>query len=154
MIAVSADPEVMRFFPAIATAEQTTTFIKRMQLMYAEKGYCYFAVERLSDGAFLGFIGLCYQDFEASFTPCVDIGWRLGKAFWGHGYATEGAQRCLKYAFVELGLKQIKAIAPLINLPSIHVMQKIGMEEELRFKHPRLSAFPHIVDCTCYSIDS
>ena len=77
MVKINASQEVMQHFPSTATAQQTADFIKRMQIQYTEKGYCYFAVDRLSDGNFIGFIGLSYQTFEADFTPCVDVGWRL-----------------------------------------------------------------------------
>lgn len=147
---LNTDPEVMRFFPTINDASTSRAAMRRYQKMYEERGYCYFAVDRLIDEQFIGFIGLCYQDYEASFTPVVDIGWRLDKAFWAKGYATEGALSCLRYGFQEIGLEKIVAIAPQINQPSIHVMQKIGMTKVLDFKHPKLGDYPVLVDCVCY----
>jgi RimJ/RimL family protein N-acetyltransferase len=152
MAAINADADVMEFFPAIATPEQTQEFIERMQNMLATKGYCYFAVDRLEDGIFIGFIGLGYQDYDASFTPCTDIGWRLNKNFWHLGYATEGAERCLQYAFEDLNLNNIKAIAPQINKKSIYVMQKIGMKKQLDFIHPKLLDDERLKHCVCYEI--
>ena len=72
-------------------------------------------------------IGLSEQSYEAPFTPCVDIGWRLKPTFWHMGLATEGAKRCLKYGFQDIQLSKIFSVAPVINTPSIHVMKKIGM---------------------------
>lgn len=151
--AINADPEVMEFFPGTLNPEQNAAFIERMQGMLHDKGFCYFAVDQLSNGAFIGFIGLCEQTYEAPFTPCVDIGWRLDKNHWYKGYATEGATRCLEYGFNELGLKNIKSTAPKINLKSIRVMEKIGMHQQLEFKHPRLLDVPRLVDCVCYELN-
>ena len=74
MIEISSDPDVMQFFPEIATKIQTVEFIDRMKLMYIEKGYCYFPVDQLKDESFMGFIGLYYQTYESQFTPSVDVG--------------------------------------------------------------------------------
>ncbi len=150
---INTTPKVMEFFPGLATLEQTEELIQRMQKIFDEKGYCYFAVDELETGNFIGFIGLGEALFESSFTPCTDIGWRLSERYWGNGYATEGAQRCLVYAFEVLGLKSIKAIAPAVNVKSIQVMEKIGMHHELNFKHPKLLNEPRLVDCVCYEIN-
>lgn len=153
MIAISGDSEVMRFFPAVATPEQTSDFIQRLTTLFNEKGYCYFAVDELESGNFIGFIGLYDQNYEAPFTPCTDIGWRLDKRFWGKGYATEGAKRCLEYAFAVLNLDAVLSTAPKINEPSIHIMEKIGMVKQMEFKHPRLKEHPHLETCVCYQIN-
>jgi len=94
-----------------------------------------------------------YQDYEAHFTPCVDIGWRLKKSVWRRGYASEGAKACLDYAFNQLDLKTIYSVASKVNTPSIGVMQKIGMQKDSEFQHPRLMDFERIRDCELYRID-
>jgi RimJ/RimL family protein N-acetyltransferase len=152
MIDISSDPDVMEFFPAIATKIQTIEFIERMKLMYIEKEYCYFAVDHLKDESFIGFIGLYYQTYESQFTPSVDIGWRLNKKYWNNGLATEGAKKCLEYGFNKLGLKKIIATTPIINIKSIRVMEKIGMVKLAEFKHPRLKSNKRLEDCICYDI--
>lgn len=152
MAAVSADPEVMEYFPSTATQEQTEGFVRRMQKMYADKGYCYFAVELLEGGEFIGFIGLMDKDFEAEFNPSVDIGWRLGKEYWNKGYATEGAKRCLEFGFRDRGLDNILSMATVSNRKSIHVMEKIGMKKRQGFLHPLLKDHPRFVNCECYEI--
>lgn len=151
MAAINADPEVMRYFPATQNQEQTAAFIQRMQQLYAAKGFCYFAVETLADEDFIGFIGLAWQEYAAPFTPCVDVGWRLKPEAWGYGYATEGGKRCLDFAFNDLGLEQVIATAPLANVKSIKVMQQIGMQPLLQFKHPALTAHPALELCAAYS---
>ena len=149
---INADENVMQFFPSIQTREQTESFIDRMQNQYKEKGFCYFAVEILETNQFIGFIGLSEQKFKADFTPAIDIGWRLNPNFWHKGYATEGAKRCLEFGFHQLKLKEIIATAPTINLPSITVMQKIGMQKVKSFKHPLLKEYSELETCVLYSI--
>jgi RimJ/RimL family protein N-acetyltransferase len=153
MTAINTDPEVMAYFPALYDQEQTAAFITRMQQLYADKGYCYFAVETLGEQQFIGFIGLAWQTYEAPFTPCVDIGWRLCKAAWGHGYAAEGAGRCLEYAFHILQLDQVNAVAPVANERSVRVMQRVGMKPLMHFKHRALTAYPALENCVCYFIE-
>lgn len=150
MAAISGDQEVMKYFPAVATYEQTAAFIRRMQDEFAEKGYCYFAVDELSTGLFIGFIGLTWKTFEADFTPCVDIGWRLTPAVWGKGYATEGAIRCLDYAFDTLKLDKVYSMAPKINSTSQRVMQKAGMVQVGEFEHSMLKDYPDLKQCVLY----
>lgn len=152
MTAISLDPKVMEFFPTTRTPEQTKGFVKKMQEMFDDKGYCYFAVDVLEPGKFIGFIGLCYQTYNVPFAPFVDVGYRLAVEAWGKGLATEGAARCLNYGFNELGIHTIKAIAVEQNTKSTHVMEKIGMKKALHFTHPELSDWPEYENCVCYSI--
>ena len=154
MIEIISDPDVMQFFPAIATKTQTVEFIDRMKLMYIEKGYCYFTVDQLKDESFIGFIGLCYQTYESQFTPGVDIGWRLNKKYWNNGLATEGAKKCLNYAFNVIELESIISTTPIINTKSIRVMEKIGMQKLIEFKHPRLKSNEKLEDCVCFKISN
>lgn len=147
---INADKAVMEFFPGIINVENTGKFISRMQEQFKDKGYCYFAVDQLSDGKFVGFIGISEQYFESDFTPCVDIGWRLGKKFWGKGYATEGARRCLEYAFKNLKLGKIYALAPKVNKRSINVMQKLGMRQVKTFIHPKIKEHEKLKECVLF----
>ncbi|WP_224999990.1 GNAT family N-acetyltransferase [Cesiribacter sp. SM1] len=153
MAALNADPEVMAYFPGTASEEETYRFIERMQQQYAERGFCYFAVDKLEDGEFIGFIGLSEQNYQAYFTPCTDIGWRLKKSAWGQGFATEGAKACLDYTFSRLGLEKVYAVAPLVNTPSENVMKKIGMQPLKTFMHPLLLQDERLRECMVYMID-
>lgn len=150
--ALNADEDVMEHFPKPLTKEETAAFIKRLQKLYSDRGYTYFAVELLDTGELIGFIGLAYQDYEVECFPAVDIGWRLKKSAWGKGYATEGAQRCLAYAFNELKLDSVIAICPIRNSKSQQVMKKIGMTKMGVFKHPRLKEYPEQATCFWYEI--
>jgi len=153
MAAISADAEVMRHFPKVQDLEDTRGFIERMHTQYLNNGYCYFATEILESRTFIGFVGLCSISFEAKFTPCVDIGWRLHKDHWGKGYATEGAKACLDFGFDEIGLDKIYAVCPITNLPSENVMKKIGMTKHSLFKHPNLADYPLLEECYAYVIE-
>ncbi len=153
MSALNADPRVMEYFPTIKSKEETAQFINRMQKLFEEKGFCYFAVDRLDNQSFIGFIGFGWQTWEAAFNPNVDIGWRLAQSNWGKGFATEGANRCLKYGFENLGFEKVNSIASIVNTKSTKVMQKIGMQQVMNFEHPLLLDFPQIKDCVLFSIE-
>ena len=152
MAAMNSDPGVMEFFPGLQGRQKTEEFINRMRKQMLDKGYCYFAVDKLEDGTFIGFIGLSGQTFPAAFTPCIDIGWRLSKKEWNKGYATEGAKRCLYYGFNELKLKTIHALAPKVNLRSENVMKKIGMKKISEFVYPLLVNDQRLSECVLYKI--
>lgn len=149
---INADKKVMQFFPSTPTKKATEDFILRMQEQFSKKQFCYFAVELLNTQQFIGFIGLSEQTYESEFNPSIDIGWRLAKEFWHKGYATEGAKACLAYGFHQLKLDTIISVAPIINIPSISVMQKIGMQKVYEFKHPFLLDYPKLVTCVFYEI--
>lgn len=153
MYEINSDPMVMRFFASCPTHNQTSDFVHRMMLHQQNKGFCYFAVETLADRNFIGFIGLMSQDYDAFFTPCVDIGWRLKRSEWNKGYATEGATRCLQYAFQELRLNQVFAVATHNNAPSIRVMKKLNMQQSGSFDHPALESNSSLNPCEVYRID-
>ena len=147
---MNSDPVVMEFFPGLQDHQQTIQFVRKMQKQFEEKGYCYFAVDRLDREECIGFIGLSDQDYKADFTPCVDIGWRLKQSAWHHGYATEGAKKCLEYGFSEIGLKKIFAVAPKINTRSEHIMKSIGMHKLSEFNHPALHEDTRLNPCILY----
>ncbi|MDP4843467.1 MAG: GNAT family N-acetyltransferase, partial [Salibacteraceae bacterium] len=128
--AINSDEDVMEHFPKTLTIQETTAFVERLQNHFEQFGYTYFAVEVLETDELIGFIGLTYQDFEAEFTPATDIGWRLKKSAWGKGYATEGARRCLEFAFHDLKLKRIVSIRTESNSKSENVMSKIGLRKK------------------------
>lgn len=133
---MNADREVMRFFPAVRTLEESKQSLQQFKVHFKEYGYCFYAVDELESGNFIGFVGLNNPAYQTDFTPCVEIGWRLRKEFWNRGYATEAAEKCLEYAFSELGLQKIVSFTSVLNKPSENVMQKIGMHKVKYFLHP------------------
>lgn len=154
MTQINLDEAVMEFFPSTLSKEQTADFIIRMSNQFAKNGFCYFAVDKLIDNELIGFIGISEQSYAAPFTPCIDIGWRIKSNEWNKGYATEGAKRCLEFAFTELKLKEIFAIAPTVNKKSESIMLKIGMQKQYEFVHPLLAQNEHLKNCILYKIDA
>ncbi len=136
---MSADPEVMRFFPSIMTRAESDHFIDRNMQTITALGYGFFAVEHRETGTCIGAIGLAKATFDAHFTPCMEIGWRLRRSVWGQGYALEGAGACLDYGFDTLGLEDILSFTAKVNQPSMAVMKRLGMtpHSQAEFEHPR-----------------
>jgi RimJ/RimL family protein N-acetyltransferase len=143
--AMTADPEVMRHFPAVLTREQSDAWIDRMSRKISERGWGFWAMDYLAEGApapqFAGFTGLNIPDPELPFGPCVEVGWRLAPRFWGLGLASEAGRMALRAGFESLGLQEIVAVTTLRNTRSRAVMQRLGMQESVvdGFDHP---AFP------------
>ena len=151
--ALNEDERVMEHFPKPLTHQETEAFINRLRKHFDDWGYTYYATEVLETGTLIGFIGLAYQTYEAEFTPAVDIGWRLKPSAWGKGYATEGAKRCLEFAFEILELEKIVAVFTANNKKSENVMKKIGMTRKGEFNHPALSEYPDLERCIWYEIE-
>lgn len=153
MAALNQDEKVMEFFPSTQDKAKTQGFIQRMQTHQAKHGYCYFAADRLDTNEFIGFIGLCRQDYLDDRPAFTDIGWRLKQTAWGKGFATEGAKACLTFAFKEMNLDKVYSVCSLINVKSEKVMQKIGMHKEMELKHPLLGDYPELEVCVFYLIE-
>src|SRR5690242_8553598 len=86
---LNADRRVMEFFPAPLTREESDAGVGRIRAHFAAHGFGLWAVEVVGRAPFIGFTGLMPPRFEASFTPCIEVGWRLAFEHWGQGYATE-----------------------------------------------------------------
>lgn len=149
--AMNSDPKVMRFFQKPLSEGESKALMERMNTLFKDKGYCYFAVDLLQTGELIGMIGLGWKTFEANFTPCVDIGWRIRKEFWNQGLTSEGAQACLEFAKAK-GIQRVLSMASLGNLASIRVMQKIGMKYWQDFEHPELIDHTAISRLSLYRI--
>ena len=142
MLAMSTDPEVMRHFPQVMTPEEVSAFVVRQRSLLAAGEPGLYAVERRDDASFIGFVGLATQTFEAPFTPCVEVGWRLVSEAWGRGFATEAAHAALRHGFEDLGLRDIASMTAVGNERSIAVMRRLGMHRDPAddFVHPRVPA--------------
>jgi RimJ/RimL family protein N-acetyltransferase len=149
--AMGADPEVMEFFPALLSRRESDVFVARIEQHFADHGYGPWAVEERASGSFVGFVGIFHTNFEAHFTPCVEVAWRLMRSAWGKGYASEAARESVRYAFQDLGLQQVVSFTSVGNLPSQRVMRRIGMRHDAPgdFQHPRVEAGhplrPHVL---------
>jgi len=137
-IEMNLDKEVMKYFPAILNKEQTIEFYDRVQKHFLENGFGLYVVENTITQEFLGYTGFMIANFEASFTPCVEIGWRFKKQYWGKGYATEAAKACLQYGFDTLGFDKIYSFTATPNIKSENVMKRIGMIKTGTFSHPKI----------------
>ena len=124
---LNADPRVMEHFPAQFSCEESDALAARIEDHFEQHGFGLWAVEIVNIAPFAGFIGLSVPRFEAHFTPCVEIGWRLAAEFWGRGYATEGAQAVVAFGFEQLLLPEIVSFTVPSNLRSRRVMERLGM---------------------------
>jgi RimJ/RimL family protein N-acetyltransferase len=138
---MNRDPAVMEYFPALLSRDQSDAIVARIEQMFCEQGFGLWALEVPGVAAFIGFVGLSVPRFEAFFTPCVEVGWRLAREHWGHGYATEAARAALDFGFGACGLTEIVAMAVATNQRSRRVMERLGMTREAAddFDHPQLA---------------
>jgi RimJ/RimL family protein N-acetyltransferase len=135
---MSADPAVMEYYLSVRSRAQSDARVDEIEAEFARIGFGKWAVEIPGKAPFAGCVGLSAVLFEASFTPCVEIGWRLARPFWGNGYATEAALAAMEDGFKRVGLQEIVSFTIPGNTRSIRVMQKIGMTKDGEFDHPRL----------------
>jgi RimJ/RimL family protein N-acetyltransferase len=140
---MNADPEVMEHFPAPMSVDESRAMVGRIREHFDEHGYGLWAIEPRPGQpvvGFLGFVGLAVPRFEAAFMPCVEVGWRLRRAAWGHGYATEAARAAVDYGFSDLGLAEIVSFTTMRNARSRAVMERLGMSHDPAedFEHPNV----------------
>ena len=138
--ALNADKRVMEFFPSMLSREESDALAMRIQKEMEEKEYGLWAVEVKEGAPFIGFVGLHEVAFEAPFTPCIEVGWRLAFEHWGKGYAFEAASQVLEYAFNVLGLDEVVSFTTVDNARSCKLMERLGMTRNPaeNFDHPRI----------------
>jgi RimJ/RimL family protein N-acetyltransferase len=143
---MNADPRVMEYFPAPLTAEESDQLADRIEAHFRDHGFSMCAAELRDGGEFIGFVGLARPRLVAHFTPCVEIGWRLGREYWGRGLATEAAREMTRCAFGDLKLDEIVSFTVPANLHSRRVMEKLGMahDDADDFDHPLLPEGHHL----------
>ena len=137
---LNADAEVRRWFPGTMTREESDALAAVFRARIAAHGFGMWAVEAMGVAPFIGFVGIQQVTFEAPFAPAVEIGWRLARAHWGRGYATEAARAALAYGFGPAGLAEIVSFTVPGNKASRRVMERIGMRRDPAgdFDHPRI----------------
>ncbi len=149
---MNADPEVMEHFPSVMTTEQSDGLVDRMHTHLEEHGWGLWAVEVRASDEFIGFVGV----WPIGFDPFRqreqrEIGWRLQRSAWGHGYASEAASAALEYAFTDLGWPEVVSFTAVRNVRSQAVMERIGMvrDPSSDFDHPSVPeghpVRPHVV---------
>lgn len=133
---MNADEEVMRYFPSVLTREQSDAMARRIQSLFEENGFGFWAVE--CEGRFAGFTGLNRTTFATPMGPHIEIGWRLAPWVWGRGIATKAATEALRRAAEEYSLSDVYSFTTQTNSRSEAVMKRLGMSrrEDLDFDHP------------------
>ena len=149
-----ADRDVMQFFPSTLSEAENLALAQRVHGLIAERGWGLWAVEVPGVSDFIGFVGLHVPKDYLPCSPCVEIGWRLAKPYWGKGYASEAATAALGYAFTELQLDEVLSFTAVANLPSAAVMKRIGMTNTHRnFMHPDIEAGHPLCEHVLYRLD-
>jgi RimJ/RimL family protein N-acetyltransferase len=154
----------MEFMGRRLSCDESDAMAARLQAELQQRGWGLWAVEVQAGAPFIGFVGLSIPGFDAHFirlqkvaysafcprakgatfarfTPCVEIGWRLARDHWHHGYASEAATESLRFAFQELQLPQVVSFTTALNKRSVRVMENIGMSRDRTgdFEHPGLA---------------
>lgn len=144
--ALNADPDVTQYLGPPLSREDSDRTAWAINASYEAQGFGFLAVERRSDGMFLGAAGLSKEKW---YPDDLEIGWRLAREYWGHGYATEAAASWLDYAFKEAGLPRVIAVTDTPNVRSIAVMRRLGMS----FDHEAVLEDDGVLfDATIYSL--
>lgn len=140
--AMNADAEVMRYFPKPMGRKSSDALAALIRSNMAKHGWGLWAVDVKTGPHFAGFVGLAVPSFQAEFMPAIEIGWRLGRDCWGVGYATEGAQAVLAFAFGRLNLAEVVSFTAVGNHRSRGVMERLGMIHKPAedFEHPMIAA--------------
>ncbi|MFJ6793421.1 GNAT family N-acetyltransferase [Streptomyces sp. NPDC091268] len=151
---INADPEVMRWIGDGSTLdlEETVEQIERWEEEWDDEGFGIFAVELLASGELIGAVGLSVPEWLPEVLPAVEITWRLGRSFWGQGYASEAAHATLEFALQDRGLDRVVAVNRAGNEESENVIRKLGMEPEKDTSHPEFASLLNIhgIDLTEY----
>ncbi len=152
---LNQDPRVMKYLGPPLSLQQSKAIIARQTELTESGAPAFWAVERLSDTQFIGCIGVKTVNFDVSFAPCYEVGWRLSADYWGRGYATEGAKAALDIAFERWDMPRIYSFTVPKNTPSQRVMQRIGMKrvEGGDFDHPNLAEGDPLLRHVLYTLD-
>ncbi|MFJ2993330.1 GNAT family N-acetyltransferase [Pandoraea sp. NPDC087047] len=154
--ALNADREVMRHFPTTLDKTQSNAVALRLAQHLETHGFGPWALEIPGVTPFAGFVGLMRVGFDAPFVPAVEIGWRLARAWWSKGYATEAASAAARYAFETLGMDSLVSFTVPANVRSRAVMQRIGMRHcpDEDFLHPLIPLGHRLRRHVLYRLDA
>lgn len=138
--ALNADARVTEFLPKQLSRSESDAVAARIAQHFERRKFGLWGVEVVGVADFIGFVGLNVPTFETHFTPAVEIGWRLAYDHWGRGYATEGAQAALRFAYEVLRLDEVVSFTVPANVRSRRVMERLGMTRRAEddFEHPSL----------------
>ncbi len=151
---LNADSIVMEFYPSILSVEESNVLADKISALISEKGWGLWAVELLDTKQFIGFVGLHEPTHDLPCTPCVEVGWRLAKEYWGKGYATEAARAALNFAFEVLKLEQVYSFTSVGNEKSEAVMRRLNMvNTHNNFEHPMIPEGHELREHVLYKIE-
>ena len=150
---INGNENVMKFFPATLTVEESDAFVDRINAEFEETGFGLYAVELKATGDFIGYVGFHRFNFDAPFSPNWEIGWRISDKFWHNGYATEAATACINYARAKQLCNTLCSFTAVQNIPSENVMKRIGMTRLGTFMHPALPDGHRLKEHKLYVID-
>lgn len=133
---LNADPVVMEYYPSVLSDKESNNMADKLKGFISEQGWGLWAVETKKEKKFIGFVGLHKPTYTLPVSPCVEIGWRLAKEYWGNGYAIEAAEESLKFAFEALNLGEVYSFTPVLNARSRSVMKRLNMSDtKNNFEH-------------------
>ena len=135
---LNADPHTMRFFPATLDRAASDALVDRLEERFEAQGFGLWALEVAHTGRFIGFTGLNPMPDDVPGAGGMEVGWRLARTAWHHGYATEAARAALDVAFGGVGMTEVYSMTAVLNEPSQAVMRRLGLTEFARWDHPRI----------------
>lgn len=152
---INSDPVVMEYYPSTLTPEESNMMANKIESLIKEKGWGFWAVELTGKKSFIGFVGLHEPRYELPVKPCIEIGWRLGREYWGKGYATEAAKASLAFAFSDLNLNEVSSFTPITNSKSRALMERLNMvNTNLNFDHPMVPKSSPLREHALYIIEN
>ena len=153
--AMNADPAVMKHMQGLMTRERSDAFIDKVEAWWEAHGWGLWAIEVPGVAPLVGYAGLWPADYVTG-DAMVEVGWRMIREHWGHGYVTEAAREALRYGFEEVGLDEIVSFTVPQNERSWRVMERIGLRRDPSgdFDHPNVDAvaYPHLVRHVFYRV--
>jgi RimJ/RimL family protein N-acetyltransferase len=128
LLAMFSDPEVMHYYPATKSADETRAWLDWNLDSYAAHGHGLWAAVLRKSGDFVGQVGLVRQEVDGS--EEIELGYLLLRRHWGQGLATEAGRACLDFARDRLGCRRVVSLIDPRNEPSHRVAQRLGMQRE------------------------
>lgn len=135
LVALHSDPDVMRHLgPPVETAQRVrdVALPRYRDLEERYPGFGYAAAEERATGSFLGWF--LFRPLERDPAPGeIELGYRLHRAAWGRGFATEGSRALVDRGFAELGVQRVVATTMAVNGGSRRVLEKLGLRHVRTF---------------------
>ena len=151
---LNSDPEVMKYLPKALSVDESNNLADKIINLISENGWGFWAVETMDENSFIGFVGLHEPKYDLPVKPCIEIGWRLAKKYWGSGYATEAGNASLEFAFKNLNLNEIYSFTSVANKKSQAVMERLKLvNTNYNFDHPSIPVNSQYREHVLYKID-